>query len=212
MIAATVAEETVARRIVMRSDTWKRLVHIAEVLQATRDVDVDPTEVAVIALEAGLQEVQRGVTGEHPRPTQAPSGNGQPSANGNGASYRARGASTTTRRSRRSTSGPRLRMSDADRAQLASWLRGQGSVRARQRTIALWLGARRRKVHLEALRDLAVANDAYDVANFAQNMKKDGALFTELKNDNGRRIGWRLTRQGHQIARALDEDARENAF
>jgi hypothetical protein len=49
------------------------------------------------------------------------------------------------------------------------------------------------------------------VANFAQNMKKDGALFEELKDDTGERLGWRLTKQGVAEAKLMLESALQPA-
>src|SRR5689334_2493630 len=61
------ADDMVARRIVLRREVWDQLVHLAEALQATRELDVSPTDVAVIALEAGLAEVRKS-SGQHGRP------------------------------------------------------------------------------------------------------------------------------------------------
>lgn len=171
-----IGEQTVARRIVMRQETWERLTRLADALRETRGVAVSPEDVATIALEAGLAEIQRGLT----RKRKTPSGR--------------------TRRNAR----PRLKLSDADRGQLEAWLAGKDSVRARQRTIALWLGRNRKRIRVEALRTLAVSYDGYDVANFAQNMKKDGIFFTETKDETGNRVGWRLSREGNREAKAVE--------
>ena len=64
---------------------------------------------------------------------------------------------------------------------------------------------RRRKILVEQLRELASSRGAYNVDNFAQNMKKDSAYFEELTGDD-RRIGWRLTRDGLELARAIEAD------
>ena len=178
-------ETTVARRIVLRRSTWERLTHLAEALEDTRGIDVTPMDVAVVALEAGLREVEDGL-----RNPNAPKRN------------RSSASSTQRRRKSKSSSTTRrrrvLKLSDAERAQLEALLVDQRSTRARQRTIALWLGHTRRKVDTEHLRQLAVDYDAYNVANFAQNMKKDGACFKEKKDSDGRRIGWRLSKLGRE--------------
>ena len=171
-----IGEQTVARRIVMRHETWERLTHLANALREMRGVEVTPEDVANIALEAGLLALHRGLN----RKGRTPSG-----------------------RSQRSTR-PRLKLSDADRAQLEAWLADKNSVRARQRAIALWLGRHRKRIRLEALRELAVAYDGYNVANFAQNMKKDGIFFTEVRDENNDREGWRLSREGNREARAIE--------
>ncbi len=186
------ADDVVARRIVMRRSTWDQLAHLAEVLREVRDIEVEPTEVALIALEAGLEEVERGLSGKQKRPASA-----------SGAAKRAAGAPAPTEsgRQRRRSGGPRL---DADeRSELEALLADVRSVRARQRTIALWLGLRRRRVPLEWLRQLTAEYGAYDVANFAQNMKKDRAFFLEARSPEGKRTGWRLSRAGSREAKAL---------
>ncbi len=175
-----VSEQTVARRIVMRTDTWEHLGRMAEALRATRGVEVSAEDVALIALEAGLAEIRRGL--EKPK------------------------IKTPKTRTRRLTRR-RLRMSDDERNQLEAWLCDKRSVRARQRTIALWLGRTKKRVRLEWLRELAIRYEAYNVANFAQNMKKDGIFFKELTDADGHREGWRLSRLGHQEAKAIESIA-----
>ncbi|RMG08656.1 MAG: hypothetical protein D6731_21400 [Planctomycetota bacterium] len=165
----------VPQRLLLRPETYAQLERLAKALAETRGLSLDPAEVAVIALEAGLEQVQ--------------------------ASLRRAPARTPRRRPGRS----RLKLDEAERTELERWLAAQHSVRSRQRTIALWLGRRRRRIAVEALRELAATYAAYDVANFAQNMKKDGAFFEELRDGQGRRTGWRLSRLGRAEARALEE-------
>ena len=83
---------------------------------------------------------------------------------------------------------------------------GARSVRARQRSIALWIGHHKRSIHTEWLRQLAEEYDAYNVANFAQNMKKDGAYFLERRDGQDQRRGWKLTRAGMRHAEVLLEN------
>lgn len=187
------ADDVVARRIVMRRSTWDQLAHLAEVLREVRDIEVEPTEVALIALEAGLEEVERGLSGKQKRPASATGAAKRATAGGS--------ALTESGRQRRRSGGPRL---DADeRGELEALLADVRSVRARQRTIALWLGLRRRRVPVEWLRQLTAEYGAYDVANFAQNMKKDRAFFLESRSPEGKRTGWRLSRAGSREAKAL---------
>jgi hypothetical protein len=178
-LVARISEQTVARRIVMRQETWNRLAELAEALRQTRGVSVNPEDVATIALEAGLEEIRKGLTGSSKR-------------SGSGSRRRSR----SVRR--------RFKLKAGEKEHLESWLADSRSIRARQRTIALWLGRNRKQIRLEALRELAVSYDGYDVANFAQNMKKDGQFFKEQRDDDGARIGWRLSREGASEAKALD--------
>jgi hypothetical protein len=185
--------ETVARRIVLRRDVWDQLVHLADLLKDSRDLDVTPTDVAVIALEAGLREVQ----GLRPKGEVLPVAAAKPRA-------RAKKGATHPTPSRRI---PRkVQLTSTERSELEHLLAEQGSARGRQRTIALWLGVRRNRIERETLRTLATSYEAYNVANFAQNMKKDGQLFREAKVA-GRRVGWRLSRTGKEAAEALLEGA-----
>ena len=197
-------EDTVARRIVMRRETWEQLVLLAEALQETRHVDVEPADVATIALEAGLEEVLRGQRGgSEPAPVKAAAASStharaaRPSASGS----TSRSGSGSQRRKTRP-----LVLSEEEQGELDALLTDVASARARQRTIALWLGLRRRKIKVDALRDLCTRYDAYNVANFAQNMKKDGLYFEEVRRE-GKRSGWKLTRVGQkeikQVAEAL---------
>ncbi|HBP19835.1 MAG TPA: hypothetical protein DEA08_18840 [Planctomycetes bacterium] len=185
--AATAApgETTVARRIVLRRTTWERLSHLAEALEDTRGIDVTPMDVAVVALEAGLREVEEGLRNPNARK--------RASSSASSTQKRRKSKSGSTTRRRRA-----LKLSDEERAQLEALLVDQRSTRARQRTIALWLGHTKRKVDTEHLRQLSVDYDAYNVANFAQNMKKDGACFKEKKDPDGRRMGWRLSKLGRE--------------
>lgn len=176
MDATNEAGQTVARRIVMRNETWEHLGRMAEALRATRGVEVSAEDVALIALEAGLAEIRRGL--EKPK-------------------------TTTTTRTRRLTRR-RLKISDEERYQLEAWLCDKRSVRSKQRTIALWLGRTKKRVRLEWLRELSIRYEAYNVANFAQNMKKDGIFFKEITDTDGHREGWRLSRIGHQEAKAIE--------
>lgn len=172
------SSDSVARRLVMPRRTWEQLEHLAEALRETRDVEVDANDVALIALEAGLAEIRRG----SPR-------NKRPSKGGSG----------RTRRNKR------VRLTDPERTELDRLVAETNTTRGRQRAIAMWIGARRKKIETETLRQLALAHDCYDVANFAQNMKKDGTYFREVKNSNGERQGWRLTKAGQEQAQALLE-------
>ena len=174
------AERTIARRIVMRQETWDRLSILAEALRETRGVSVSPEDVANIALEAGLAEIRKGMSGKSKR-----------------------GEKSGSRRRSRSVRR-RFKLKAGEKEELEAWLTDARSVRARQRTLALWLGRARKQIRLEALRELAVAYDAYNVANFAQNMKKDGQFFKEQRDDDGARIGWRLSREGSSEAKALE--------
>lgn len=56
--ALVLDDDMVARRIVMRRAVWDQLVTLAEAVTASKGIEVSPTEVAVIALEAGLAEVK----------------------------------------------------------------------------------------------------------------------------------------------------------
>jgi hypothetical protein len=186
--ATSAGSSTVARRIVMRRETWERLMHVAEALESTRGMEISAIDVAVVALEAGLEEVARGLSGVKPSKS----------------SVQARRANSSSKS--RSGSGKRrrpLRLSDDDRAQLEALLVGCRSTRARQRTLAFWLGHSRRTINTEHLRQLAGDYDAYNVANFAQNMKKDSAFFKERTSREGKRTGWKLTRQGSRKAKEV---------
>lgn len=200
--------ETVARRIVMQRETWERLVALAEELRGERDLEVSALDVAMIALEAGLQEV----TGDtRPRlhvaesssdASGAPEVSGagvEPTSGSNAGSKSSSGSGRRRRRRRAST--PALTSGEQD--MLRNLIDPRDSTRAKQRTIALWLGARRPHVDIEHLRELAIVHDAYNVANFTQNMKKDGDLFVEFKDSWGQRLGWRLTRAGQDEAQHL---------
>lgn len=117
-------ETTVARRIVLRRSTWERLSHLAEALEDTRGIDVTPMDVAVVALEAGLREVEEGLRNP-------------------GARKRERSSASSSQKRRKSKSGSTtrrrrvLKLSEEERAQLEALLVDQRSTRARQRTIAL---------------------------------------------------------------------------
>jgi hypothetical protein len=172
--------ESVARRIVMPRRTWEQLEHLAEALRETRDVDVSATDVALIALEAGLAEIRRGSPNKRKRAV-------------------GKGGSGRTRRNKR------VRLTDPERSELDALVAETHTTRGRQRAIAMWIGARRKKIETETLRQLTLAHDCYDVANFAQNMKKDGAYFREIRGSGGERQGWRLTKIGAEQAQALLE-------
>lgn len=58
--------DVVARRLVMRREVWDELVGLAEELKARRGIEVAPTDVAAIAIEAGMAEVAK------PAPKPAP--------------------------------------------------------------------------------------------------------------------------------------------
>lgn len=188
----TKTEDTVARRIVMPKRVWEQLVHLTTALEEARDVEVSPLDVAVVALEAGLEEIRRGVSGKQTR-SKSKSGSGSRSRSGG-----SKRKSGSHRRKRP------LKLSDDDRAQLESLLLDCRSVRARQRAIALWIGHHKRTIHTEWLRQLALDYDAYNVANFAQNMKKDSTYFLEKRDAQDNRVGWKLTRAGQRhVAAAL---------
>lgn len=189
----TKTEDTVARRIVMPKRVWDQLVHLTTALEEARDVEVSPLDVAVIALEAGLDEVRRGVSGKQTRSTKSKSGSASRSRSGG-----SKRKSGSHRRKRP------LKLSADDRAQLEALLLDCRSVRARQRSIALWIGHHKRTIHTEWLRQLALDYDAYNVANFAQNMKKDSTYFLEKRDGQDQRVGWKLTRAGQRhVAAAL---------
>src|SRR5688500_3107217 len=167
------ADDMVARRIVLRREVWDQLVHLAEALQTTRELDVSPTDVAVIALEAGLAEVRKS-SGHHSRPaSRSQAVSRSQSASRSQAASRSQSASRGVRRP------SALDLTVDARAEVAALVGDVASARGRQRTIGLWLGLKKKRVALEALRELSIEHDAYNVANFAQNMKKDGALFEE---------------------------------
>jgi len=188
----TKTEDNVARRIVMPKRVWEQLVHLTTALEEARDVEVSPLDVAVVALEAGLEEIRRGVSGKQTR-SKSKSGSGSRSRSGG-----SKRKSGSHRRKRP------LKLSDDDRAQLESLLLDCRSVRARQRAIALWIGHHKRTIHTEWLRQLALDYDAYNVANFAQNMKKDSTYFLEKRDAQDNRVGWKLTRAGQRhVAAAL---------
>ncbi len=203
-------DDLVARRIVLRRETWDQLVHFAEVLAEARGVEVAPADVAVIALEAGLAEVRRGVAGVAGKqargPSRVASGRASRAVAGAGAAQAQQGkaAAGSNEGSGRQPRGPVALTAD-ERAQLEALLAATASTRGRQRLIGLWLGARRKQVALETFRDLCLELAAYNTANFAQNMKKDGALFAEWRSEAGGRLGWKLTPAGHEEAARLLE-------
>ena len=186
------AQPTVARRIVMPRQVWDELTHLAEVLGEARGLDVSPAEIALLALEAGLNEVRQG------RPVRT-------------APARSRQAAKKEGSGRRRRPSQPLKLSADERSELEAFLVEQNSARGRQRTIGLWLGSRRRRIEVEWLRELAVEYDAYNVANFAQNMKKDSAFFKEVRDRDGSRIGWKLTAAGLTQAKELATQALEPA-
>ena len=212
-------EDTVARRIVMRREIWEQLVLLADALRETRGIEVTPTDVATVALEAGLTEVRRGqglaapqAAAASPAKSTAAKRSGALARGKSGAASRSAtlsrsaalsrsGALSPSGRARRPAAG-RIELSADEQAELEALVSGVDSARGRQRTIALWLGLRRRRVEVEHLRELAVGFDAYNVANFAQNMKKDGLYFEEVVAE-GVRAGWRLTAEGKREAKAL---------
>ena len=201
------AEDTVARRIVMPKRIWDQLTHLASALEETREMEVSALDVAVIALEAGLDEIRRGVTG---------GAKAAPATSAKSKSKSRARQKSASGKSSRSASGSHkrkrpLKLSDDDRAQLEALLLGARSVRARQRAIALWIGHHKRTIHTEWLRQLAEAYDAYNVANFAQNMKKDGAYFLERRDAQDQRLGWKLTRAGLRHAEVLLENVLASA-
>lgn len=190
-------EDTVARRIVMPKRVWEQLVHLTTALEEARDVEVSPLDVAVIALEAGLDEIRRGVSGKQPRASAARS------SSKSGSSSRSRSGGSKRKSGSHRRKRP-LKLSADDRAQLEALLLDCRSVRARQRAIALWIGHHKRTIHTEWLRQLALDYDAYNVANFAQNMKKDSTYFLEKRDSQDQRVGWKLTRAGQRhVAAAL---------
>lgn len=205
------AEDTVARRIVMPKRIWDQLTHLASALEETREMEVSALDVAVIALEAGLDEIRRGVTGG----AKAAPATSAKSKSKSGSQTRARQKSASGKSSRSASGSHKrkrpLKLSDDDRAQLEALLLGARSVRARQRAIALWIGHHKRTIHTEWLRQLAEAYDAYNVANFAQNMKKDGAYFLERRDAQDQRLGWKLTRAGLRHAEVLLENVLASA-
>ena len=73
----------------------------------------------------------------------------------------------------------------------------------RSRRLLRRLGLRRRRIKTEWLRQLSVAYGAYNVANFAQNMKKDGVFFNVMRGPDAKRLGWRLSRTGTREAKAM---------
>jgi hypothetical protein len=202
-------DDMVARRIVLRREVWDQLVHLAEALQVTREVDVSPTDVAVIALEAGLAEVRR-TSGAHKRPASA-SQSASRSQTASRAQARGTAQPGPSGKASRGMKRPSLDLTTEERAEVAALVADVASARGRQRTIALWLGANKKRVALEALRELSIEHQAYNVANFAQNMKKDGALFEEIKAEGGERLGWRLTKQGAAEAKLVLESALQPA-
>jgi hypothetical protein len=124
---------------------------------------------------------------------------------------RSRPAAKKAGSGRRRRPSQALELTDDERAELEGFLADQSSARGRQRTIGLWLGSRRRRIEVEWLRDLAVQYDAYNVANFAQNMKKDAQYFKELRDRDDSRIGWKLTPAGQAQAKAIGQQALEPA-
>lgn len=221
--------EMVARRIVMRRAIWDQLVSLAEELSQQRKAEVLPADVAVVALEAGLAEVRRGAT----KPSKSASlartlvltrsqatGRGEKAKSGSASRSRSAARTTAAARSQGANRpagasgsssrnvrrpGPPLELTNEERAEVAAIVADVDSARGRQRTIALWLGHAKKKIALEWLRELSITHEAYNVANFAQNMKKDGDLFEEVKGDEGDRLGWRLTKEGAAQAKALLE-------
>lgn len=55
----TTGDDLVARRLVFRRAMWDVCVELGEKLKESRDLAVSPSEIAVIALEAGLAHVGR---------------------------------------------------------------------------------------------------------------------------------------------------------
>ena len=103
---------------------------------------------------------------------------------------------------------PRV-FTSAEIARIRKTVRGLPSARSIQRTLGLWLGANLLAGHstvgvpLEDLRALCREFKVYDTANFAQNMKKDSAFFSEVRDAQGDRLGYDLTPQGRQASAAF---------
>jgi hypothetical protein len=51
------SDDYVARRIVMRREVWDDRVKLAGLLAESRGIQVSPTDVAAVALEAGMAKV-----------------------------------------------------------------------------------------------------------------------------------------------------------
>lgn len=161
----------------MRRAVWDQLVGLAEELSQQRKAEVLPADVAVVALEAGLAEVRRGAT----KPSKSASlartpvltrsqatGRGEKAKSGSASRSRSAARTTAAARSQGANRpagasgsssrnvrrpGPPLELTNEERAEVAAIVADVDS-RARQRTIALWLGHAKKKIALEWLREL----------------------------------------------------------
>jgi hypothetical protein len=185
--SAGAGDELVVRRVIMQKKRWEELVEIAEVLR-NKGVPTNPSEVAAIVIEAGLERIRELATGRTSQ--SAPASATPPPATVDHASP-----------------GPSLALDAKESEELARLVRGRSSQRSVQRALGLWLGSRGAPhasgdVPTEPLRELCRRFGVYNIANFAQNMKKDAACFAEVRQ-GALRTGWRLTEEGWQRARAL---------
>jgi hypothetical protein len=199
--------DLIEKKIVIRRDRWDALVQLTETLRSERAVKAEPSEVAAIVLEAGLGAIieesrNRPAAAAPAAPiTEAPKAKA-PKAKAALATAHVTTHVTTKvtaktakaklvkkgRASVRKARAPKPtraapakpRSFKADELDsIKRLVRGLGSDRSVQRTLALWLGAHPTKgglaVPIEDLRSLCREFKVYDTANFAQNMKKDSA-------------------------------------
>jgi hypothetical protein len=185
--SAGAGDELVVRRVIMQKKRWEELVEIADVLR-NKGVPTNPSEVAAIVIEAGLERIRDLATGRGTLGAPAASATPPPATVDH-------------------ASAPSLALDPKESEELARLVRGRSSQRSVQRALGLWLGSRgaphaRGEVPTEPLRELCRRFGVYNIANFAQNMKKDAACFAEVRQ-GALRTGWRLTEEGWQRARAL---------
>lgn len=218
--------DLIEKKIVIRRDRWDALIQLTETLRSERAVKAEPSEVAAIVLEAGLGaiiEESRNKTAAAKAPVKtptkaptaivarAPKAKVTPAKTGlhRGLKSKLRGkakAKAAPRPTRAAPAKPRAFKQD-ELDVIKRLVRGLNSDRSVQRTLALWLGAHPVKgglaVPIEDLRLLCREFKVYDTANFAQNMKKDAAYFTEVRDRSGDRLGYSLTPAGAQACSGL---------
>ncbi len=83
------------------------------------------------------------------------------------------------------------------------------SIRGRQRRVALAIAelAQSPSIPIEKLRSACQSLCAFNRPNFTQNMRKDGRLFSEVRDPRAKRlIGWDLTEEGAKQALELKRE------
>ncbi|MBI3722455.1 hypothetical protein HY251_00645 [bacterium] len=220
-------DDLLARRIVLKRDRWEALLKLTQALEAERGVVATPAEVAAIVLDAGLNVILEEAR-ERPRDiesaprrdrrkTRRKTLERSPHASAEvKAEQRSQARAARTHARRAPASAPLAEVSSRkltaeEEAQLRSIVAGLRSQRSVQRAVGLWLGshvapgtAPRAAIAVEDLRSLCRALGVYCTDNFAQNMKKDHAFFTEVRDPgSGERLGYGLTPEGAQAAARL---------